>query len=166
MLQLLRVLSVSGRLVHLPACQPILSFTTVYTLKLRISSTVAYLVEGEAWIAGDGKVEVERQVVDILGGIASRGLGLDLGQAVADEPDAVDEQAVGGALDLKVAEEGVGAEQGEDLVEDVVALAVRVGRLVGRQRRRRDREGVGGPARLGPEGEEREVADQAGDVGV
>jgi hypothetical protein len=36
-------------------------------------------------------------------------------------------------LDLKVAEECVGAEEGEHLVEDVVVLVIGVGRLVGRE---------------------------------
>jgi hypothetical protein len=69
-------------------------------------------------------------------------------------------------LDLKVSEECVGAEEGEDLVEDIVALAVGVGRLVGRQRRRGVGEGVGRASGLGTEREEREVADYAGDVGI
>lgn len=69
-------------------------------------------------------------------------------------------------MDLKVAEERVGAEEGEDLVEDIIALAVGVGRLVGRQRRRGVRQGVGRASGLGTEREEREVADYAGDVGI
>ena len=47
-------------------------------------------------------------------------------EAVGEEENAVDEHAVGGAFDLEVAEEGVGAEEGEDLVEAVVGFAVRV----------------------------------------
>lgn len=43
----------------------------------------------------------------------------DLAEAVADEEDEVDEDSVGRALDLKVAEERVGSEEGERLVDDV-----------------------------------------------
>lgn len=57
---------------------------------------------------------------------------LDLLQAVAEEPDAVDEEAVGWALDLKVAEKGVCSKESEDLVEDVVAFAVGVWGVVER----------------------------------
>ena len=124
----------------------------------------SHLIQGPCGVAGDGKVGVEGDVHDILLGFAGAGLGLDLGEALADEQDAIDEEAVGVALDLKVAEEGVCAEQGEDLVEDVVALVVRVGRLVGGQRD--EREGVGGTAGLGAQGEEREVANEARSVRV
>lgn len=41
---------------------------------------------------------------------------LDLSQYLANVQDAVDEDAVGGSLDLEVAEECVGAEEGKDLV--------------------------------------------------
>jgi hypothetical protein len=51
----------------------------------------------------------------------------DLGQAIADKPDSIDKQTVGGTLDLEVSEECVGAEEGEDLVKDIVAIAVGVG---------------------------------------
>lgn len=118
----------------------------------------AYLVQGPPRVAGDGKVGVQRQVHDILPRAPRVGARLDLAQAVADEPDAVHEQAVRGALDLKVAEEGVGAEQRQHLVEYVVRVAVRVGRLVGGERRGGRREGVGGAAGLGAQGEEGEVA--------
>lgn len=107
-------------------------------------------------------MQVQREVHDILLGVADGGAGLDLGETVAEEPDAVDEQAVGGALDLKVAEEGVGAEQREDLVEDVVALRVRVRALGGGQGRVRDGKGVGRAADLGAEGQQGEVANQPG----
>ncbi len=43
-----------------------------------------------------------------------------LGQDVADVEDAIDEDAVCGAFDFEVAEEGVGAEEGEDFVEGIV----------------------------------------------
>jgi hypothetical protein len=51
----------------------------------------------------------------------------DLGQAIADEPDSIDEQTIGGTLDLKVSEECVGTEEGEDLIKNIVAVAVGVG---------------------------------------
>jgi hypothetical protein len=47
---------------------------------------------------------------------------LDLAEDLAHVQDAVDHDAVGGPLDLEVAEKGVCAEQGEDLVEGVVRL--------------------------------------------
>lgn len=106
-------------------------------------------------------MQVERQVHDLLLRVAGRGGGLDLGEAVAEEPDAVDEQAVRGALDLKVAEKRVGAEERNDLVENVVAVRVRVRRLVGGQRRARQRQRVGRAADLGAQRQEREVADEA-----
>lgn len=124
------------------------------------------LVQGKARIARNRKVEVQREVVDLLAGVAQAGIGLDALQAVADEPDAIHEQAVGGALDLKVAEEGVCAEEAEDLVEDVVALALDLGGLVRRQGRVREGQDVGRAAGLGAQGEEGEVADEAGRVGV
>jgi hypothetical protein len=66
-------------------------------------------------------------------------------------------EAVGGAFDLEVAEEGIGAEQREDFVEDVVGFRVWVdvkGGGVGRV----GRKGVGGAAGFGAKGEEGEVA--------
>jgi hypothetical protein len=51
----------------------------------------------------------------------------DLGQTIADEPDSIDEQTVGGTLNLEVSEERVGSEEGEDLVKDIVAVAIGVG---------------------------------------
>ena len=128
--------------------------------------TATHLVQGPAWVARDGELQVQGQVRDILGGGPDVGAGLDLGQAVADEPDAVDEQAVGVALQLEVAEEGVCAEEGEHLVEDVVALGLGVGGLVGGQWRVGEGERVGGPAGLCAQGEQREVPDQARLVGV
>jgi hypothetical protein len=65
--------------------------------------------------------------------------------------------AVGGAFDLEVAEEGIGAEQREDFIEDVVGFRVWVdveGGGVGWE----SGEGVGGAAGFGAEGEEGEVA--------
>lgn len=47
---------------------------------------------------------------------------LDLAQYLAHKQDAIDHDTVGGTLDLEVAEECVGAEEGEDLIERVVRL--------------------------------------------
>lgn len=75
-----------------------------------------YLVQGEARVAGYGEVKVEGGVHDLLGGVADAVGGADLAEALADEQDAVDQQAVGGPLDLEVAEERVGPEQQQRLV--------------------------------------------------
>lgn len=125
-----------------------------------------YLIKWEGRITRNGEVGIECQVRDILSSRPYVGRGLDLGQALGDEQDAVDEQAVGGTLDLEVAEEGVGAEEGEDLIEGVVAVGLGVGGLVGGQRRVGQWKGVGRAASLGPQREEGEVADQPWDVGV
>lgn len=55
---------------------------------------------------------------------------LDLDKAFANPQNSIDQQAVGGTLDLEVAEEGVCAEEAEDLVQGIVGLGVRVGREV------------------------------------
>ena len=120
------------------------------------------LVQRPTRITRKSKVHVEREVHDILGRVAHPGIRSDLGQTVADEPDAVDEQPVGVALDLEVAEEGVGAEEREHLVQDVVAVRVGVGRLARGEGRVREGERVDGAADLGAQREEREVADQPG----
>jgi len=103
------------------------------------NNDIPYLIQRPRRVAGQGEVQIERQVLHLLGRLAQGRVWLDLGQAVRHEPDAVDQQAVGGALDLKVAEEGVCAEEREHLVEYVVRLGVGIGRLVGRQRRLRER---------------------------
>jgi hypothetical protein len=59
--------------------------------------------------------------------IPSRHLGSNLAQTLAHPQDAIDQQAIGRALDLEVAEEGVCAEQTQDLVQGVVALSVGLG---------------------------------------
>lgn len=95
------------------------------------------LVKGEAGIAGNGEVGVQGEVHQGLLGISPAHARLDGGQGLADEQDAINEHAVGGALDLEVAEEGVGAEEGENLVDRVVRLVRRLDRQlrhVGRQR--------------------------------
>lgn len=93
-------------------------------------------------------------------------MGPNLGQAVADIPDSVHEQTIGGTLNLEVAEEGICAEEREDLVQDIVALVVGIGRFMGRERRRGLRESVGGSTSLGAQRKEGEVADEAGRIGV
>lgn len=124
------------------------------------------LIQRPRRVARNGKVQIERQVHHILGRIPQRRRGPNLGQTIRDKPDAINEQAVGGALDLKVAEEGVGAEEGQHLVQDVVALRVGVGRQVRREGRVGKGERIDGTPGLGAEREEREVADEAGRVGV
>lgn len=53
-------------------------------------------------------------------GSEARGLTLsDAAEAVADKEDEVDQRAVGGALDLKVAKERVGAEERQGFIDDV-----------------------------------------------
>lgn len=59
---------------------------------------------------------VQRGRLQRLFGIPQAHTGFDPAQAIRDEEDAVDEDTVGGALDLEVAEEGVGAEEGYRLV--------------------------------------------------
>ena len=60
-------------------------------------------------------------------------------------------------MEIEVTEEGVGAVQGEDLVNNVVAFAVWIRGLGGREGN--GREDVGGAAGLRTEGEQRDVAD-------
>jgi hypothetical protein len=125
---------------------------------ISVSRALERLVERKTGLAGQTEL-LEREVCEeFLGG---RGVGIALRreflQALGEEEDPVDEQAVGRAFDLKVAEEGVGAEEGEDFVEDVVGFGVWV------DVERRDRgwergQRVGGAARFGPQREEGEVA--------
>lgn len=65
--------------------------------------------------------------------------------------------AVGGALDLEVAEEDVGAEEGEGFVEDVVGFGFGVD-FEGVGAGGEGGEGVGWATGFGAEGEEGEVA--------
>jgi hypothetical protein len=51
---------------------------------------------------------------------------LNLPQALCDEQRPVDKHAVGGPVDLKVAEEDIRAEEGQNFVDAVVGLAVRL----------------------------------------
>lgn len=49
---------------------------------------------------------------------------LDFPQAIADEQGSVNKHAIGRTIDLEVAEEDIGTEKGEDLVDAIVGLAV------------------------------------------
>lgn len=51
--------------------------------------------------------------------------GANLGEAVGDIKDEDNEETISGALDLEVAEEGVGSEEVESLVDDVCFRRVR-----------------------------------------
>ena len=146
---------------------PHLPHVTPQRLRLvPVSRPFKRLVQREARLARQTEL-LERQVREELlrGGGVRAALGGELGEAVGQEEDAVDEQPVGGAFDLEVAEEGVGAEEGEHFVEDVVGFRVRVhveGGGCGRERGER----VGGAACFGAQGEEGQVAYGSGDGGV
>jgi len=78
-------------------------------------------VQREVRVARDRKV-VYRERIERLGrlDLAGRGTrGADLGKAVRDEENEDDEETVGGALDLEVAEEGVGAEEVDGFIDNV-----------------------------------------------
>ena len=78
-------------------------------------------VEGEVGVAGDGEV-VDGEGVEHLCRLqlARHGLGCTkLCEAVGNKEDEDDEEAIGRALDLEVAEEGVGTEEVKGLVDDV-----------------------------------------------
>lgn len=49
---------------------------------------------------------------------------LDLSKAIADEQGSINKHAIGRAIDLEVAEEDIGTEKGEDLVDAIVGFAV------------------------------------------
>jgi hypothetical protein len=89
---------------------------------------------------------------------------LDLAQTLRDPQDTIDQHTVRRPLDLEIAEQRVGPEQRERLVQNVVAFAVRVHvelTHARRQRRKRVRRSAG----LGAESGEAEVADDTG-IGV
>lgn len=88
--------------------------------------------------------------------IASSHRRLHLAQALGDEQRSIDEHTVGGAVDLEVAEQNIGPEERQDLVDTVVGLAV--GGHFGIGVRRERREGVCGAASAGAEGEDGEIA--------
>ena len=78
-------------------------------------------VERKVGVAGDGEA-VHSERVEHLGRLdlaGQRARGADLGKAVRDEEDEDNEQAIGGAFDLEVAEEGVGTKEVEGLVNDI-----------------------------------------------
>ena len=58
--------------------------------------------------------------------LSPRHAWLDLAKDFAHKQDAIDHNTVGGTLDLEVAEEGVCAEKGQDLIERVVRLVRRI----------------------------------------
>jgi hypothetical protein len=89
---------------------------------LSIPRRLKGLVERECSVARNGKVCVESEVHDGLLGVSPGHLRLDLLDDFANEQDAVYQDTVGGAFDLEVAEEGVGTEQGQCLVQRVVAF--------------------------------------------
>lgn len=83
-------------------------------------------VEREVGITGKGEAINSvggELLVGFVCGPGHFGCG-DLGETVGDEEDEVDEDAVGGALDFKVAEERVGAEEVDAFVDDVRAGGV------------------------------------------
>lgn len=84
-----------------------------------------------------------------------------LPQALAHPQNPIHKQTIRISLNLKVSEEGVGAEQAEHLVKRIVGLAIWLWRLGGCERWLGG-EGVCWAAGARAEGEEGEVADQAG----
>ena len=81
---------------------------------------------------------------------------LHLSQRLAHKQYSVDQETIGGAFDLEVAEEGVGAEEGEYFVQGVVGFAVGVNVNIGEVGDRR--KGVGWATGFGAEGKDAEVA--------
>ena len=111
---------------------------------LAIPRGLERLVKRERDIAGDSKV-IQRNInqglmipeisinpqwlqrgskTDLLG-LPRRHPRLDLAETLGDEQDSINQHAIGRAIDFKVSEEDIGAEQGEDLIDAVVRLAVR-----------------------------------------
>ena len=86
-------------------------------------------VERKVGVAGDGEA-VHGERVEHLGRLdlaGQRARGADLGKAVRDEEDEDNEEAIGGAFDLEVAEQGVGTEQVKGFVDNVRLIGVRLG---------------------------------------
>ena len=78
-------------------------------------------VKREVGITGDGEV-IDGEGVEHLCRLQLARHGLSctkLCEAVGNKEDEDDEEAIGRALDLEVAEEGVGTEEVESLVDDV-----------------------------------------------
>ena len=90
-------------------------------------SLSTYLVQWPSRVSRESKMQIQRQIHHILLRILDGRVGLNFVQAVAEEPNAIDEQSIRMALDLKVSEKGVCAEQRDDLVKNIVALAIGIG---------------------------------------
>lgn len=152
LLELFRLLPIPRRLVHLRSGsehQLLLDPEEIKATLLR-GSLQTHLVQGKPGITRNREIQIEGQIHNILPGVAGTSIGLDLLQAIAHKPDAIDEKPVRRTLDLKVAKESICAEDGEDFIEDIVALAVDVGDFMGGQRLGRKGERIGGAARLRP----------------
>ena len=84
-------------------------------------------IQCEVGVTGDREV-IDSEGVEGLARLELRRRGAlcaELCEAVGDKEDKDDEQAVGGALDLEVAEEGVGTEEVKCLVYDIRRVGVR-----------------------------------------
>ena len=88
---------------------------------LPVSRRLKCLVQREPRFSRNRKL-LQSAIDERLLGCAGIGIGFYFGQAVGDKEDAVDEESVGRAFDLEVAEKRVGAEQRENLVKDVVGF--------------------------------------------
>ena len=78
-------------------------------------------IQSKVSVPRNGEI-VHSERVEQLGGFKLARNSLcraDLSKAVGDEEDEDDEETVGWTLDLEVAEEGVGAEEVESLVNDI-----------------------------------------------
>ena len=83
-------------------------------------------VEREVGVTGDGEV-VDGEGIEGLGRLelVRDGLrGADLGETIGNEEDEYDEEAIGWALNLEVAEERVGTEEVEGLIDDISRVLV------------------------------------------
>ena len=115
-------------------------------------------IQREACISRNRKIGVESHSHDSLLGIAPAHARPNLGQDLLHEQNAVDQDAVGGPLDLEIAEECVCAEEEEHFIQRVVRFVRAVdGKVcdVWRELRKLDC----GTAGAGAKGEEGKVAD-------
>lgn len=82
---------------------------------------------------------------------------LHLSEALADKESSINEHAVGRAVNLEIAEQDIGTEERQDLVNTVVGLIVRgnvdVGSIWGKRR-----QGVSGTTSASTEGQNWEVS--------
>ena len=78
-------------------------------------------VQGEVSVSRDREVVHSQSIQRLISFqlVGNRPRRADLGEAVRDEENEDNEEAVSGTLDLEVAEEGVGTEEVEGLVNDV-----------------------------------------------